>query len=103
MTQAATLPYPAKNLILGRPGMERGLLGCGGIGHRYPVEVGLGLDFVEEIGRASCRERVCQYVSISVVAVSLKKKNNQQRLPHSFAHIDNSKYHTLSSHAQISN
>src|SRR3546814_20877980 len=29
-----------------------------------------------EIGRASCRERVCQYVSISVVAVSLKKKNH---------------------------
>src|SRR3546814_18262631 len=28
-----------------------------------------------EIGRASCRERVCQYVSISVVAVSLKKQN----------------------------
>src|SRR3546814_17651326 len=27
-----------------------------------------------EIGRASCRERVCQYVSISVVAVSLKKQ-----------------------------
>src|SRR3546814_20526036 len=29
-----------------------------------------------EIGRASCRERVCQYVSISVVAVPLKTKNN---------------------------
>src|SRR3546814_14503417 len=28
-----------------------------------------------EIGRASCRESVCQYVSISVVAVSLKKIN----------------------------
>src|SRR3546814_14472261 len=28
----------------------------------------------DEIGRASCRERVCQYVSISVVAVTLKKK-----------------------------
>src|SRR3546814_16890874 len=28
------------------------------------------------IGRASCRERVCQYVEISVVAVSLKKKEN---------------------------
>src|SRR3546814_20050456 len=28
-----------------------------------------------KIGRASCRERVCQYVWISVVAVSLKKKN----------------------------
>src|SRR3546814_18419285 len=27
-----------------------------------------------KIGRASCRERVCQYVSISVVAVSLQKK-----------------------------
>src|SRR3546814_14893696 len=29
-----------------------------------------------EIGRASCRERVCQYVYTSVVAVSLKNKNN---------------------------
>src|SRR3546814_19954346 len=29
-----------------------------------------------EIGRASCRERVCQYVYISVVAVSLKKKRH---------------------------
>src|SRR3546814_13900842 len=29
-----------------------------------------------EIGRASCRERVCQYVYLSVVAFSLKKKNN---------------------------
>src|SRR3546814_14837232 len=28
----------------------------------------------EEIGRASCMERVCQYVSISVGAVSFKKK-----------------------------
>src|SRR3546814_13502655 len=36
-------------------------------------------DFVDrmqrmKIGRASCRERVCQYVKISVVAESLKKK-----------------------------
>src|SRR3546814_15142362 len=30
-----------------------------------------------EIGRASCRERVCQYVSIPVVAVPLKKKQNK--------------------------
>src|SRR3546814_14206044 len=30
-----------------------------------------------EIGRASCRERVCQYVSISVVAVSLQKKKDK--------------------------
>src|SRR3546814_11875945 len=31
---------------------------------------------VGAIGRASCRERVGQYVSISEVAVSLKKKQN---------------------------
>src|SRR3546814_11051087 len=28
----------------------------------------------DQIGSASCRDRVCQYVSISVVAVSFKKK-----------------------------
>src|SRR3546814_16014586 len=28
----------------------------------------------EQIGRASCRERVCQYVEISGVAVTRKKK-----------------------------
>src|SRR3546814_18207477 len=40
------------------------------------TEITLGLQAAlrVEIGRASCRERVCQYVSISVVAVSLKKK-----------------------------
>src|SRR3546814_20223527 len=31
---------------------------------------------VYKIGRASCRDRVCQYVSISVVAVSLNKKES---------------------------
>src|SRR3546814_4521111 len=35
-------------------------------------------DWHLEIGRASCRERVCQYVSISVVAVSLKKQQQKQ-------------------------
>src|SRR3546814_15934421 len=33
-----------------------------------------------EIGRASCRERVGQYVSISGVAVTLKKKNMKVNL-----------------------
>src|SRR3546814_21191832 len=32
-----------------------------------------------EIGRASCRVRVCQYVSISVVGVPLKKKPQQAK------------------------
>src|SRR3546814_17416993 len=31
-----------------------------------------------QIGRASCRERVGQYVKISVVAVTLKKTNNKK-------------------------
>src|SRR3546814_11747987 len=33
---------------------------------------GMNFQITSEIGRASCRERVCQYVSISVVAVSFK-------------------------------
>src|SRR3546814_5151101 len=32
-------------------------------------------DAADQLGRASCRERVCPYVSISVVAVSLTQKN----------------------------
>src|SRR3546814_11519528 len=43
--------------------------------HRDPSD---GRRIIVEIGRASCRERVCQYVSISVVAVSLKKKTNNK-------------------------
>src|SRR3546814_10948425 len=41
--------------------------------------LGLGIGFVGEIGRASCRERVCQYVEVSVVAVSFQKKQKQQK------------------------
>src|SRR3546814_14124996 len=32
---------------------------------------------VLEIGRASCRDRVCQYVLLSVVAVSLNQKTHR--------------------------
>src|SRR3546814_14127082 len=41
--------------------------------HAEGQRAAAGLD---QIGRASCRERVCQYVSISVVAVLLKKNKN---------------------------
>src|SRR3546814_20843706 len=34
----------------------------------------IGYAFAQEIGRASCRERVWQYVKISVAAGPLKKK-----------------------------
>src|SRR3546814_11881701 len=50
-------------------------------GHTYvgpPVACAAALAVQRKIGSASCRERVCQYVSISVVAVSLKKKNHKQ-------------------------
>src|SRR3546814_12973189 len=33
-----------------------------------------------QIGRASCRERVCQYVEISVVAITLKKKKQERKV-----------------------
>src|SRR3546814_19302204 len=44
-------------------------------GRTHPPGVAVPAAVVErEIGRASCRERVCQYVSISVVAASLKQQ-----------------------------
>src|SRR3546814_20972112 len=42
---------------------------------QFPVRIERMND-AEQIGRESCRERVCQYVEISVVAVSLHKKTN---------------------------
>src|SRR3546814_16220302 len=36
-------------------------------------------EFLGQIGRASCRESVCAYVWISVVAVSLKNKKENQK------------------------
>src|SRR3546814_13810209 len=42
------------------------------------VNLGNISNSTKEIGRASCRERVCQYVKISVVAESLKKKDKKQ-------------------------
>src|SRR3546814_14753250 len=47
-----------------------------------PVALALGAAVprseATEIGRSSGRERVCQYVEISVVAVSVKKQNTYQ-------------------------
>src|SRR3546814_15487194 len=38
----------------------------------------LGDNWPREIGRATCRDSVCQYELIAVVAVSLKKHNKKQ-------------------------
>src|SRR3546814_13092385 len=44
------------------------------ISYRLPVASAQVKSAIRQIGRASCRERECQYVYLSVVAVSLKKK-----------------------------
>src|SRR3546814_17547090 len=57
MARVSIFPLPGALLL---PGMELPL-------HIFEPRY-------KEIGRASCRERVCQYVYLSVHAVSLKKK-----------------------------
>src|SRR3546814_21142084 len=69
------------------------------------TEMTLGMK-PEEIGRASCRERVCQYVSISVIAVSLQKtsekisiicRSNYRRNHLKTYTLDSTKQHYISS------
>src|SRR3546814_18761425 len=45
-----------------------------------------------QLGSASCRERVCQYVSISVFAVALNKKSTQSDRPIGI-HVNTVKLH----------
>src|SRR3546814_18135628 len=60
---------------VGRPAQP--VFGAVLLDHREPALID------EQIGRASCRERVCPYVYISVVAVSLKKnKIKRQQSTH---------------------
>src|SRR3546814_18319220 len=60
-------PHPARPRGI-RPPLDQPGNGEGE-GHRETHIAGV------EIGRASCRDRVCQFVEISVVAVSLQKTN----------------------------
>src|SRR3546814_20313889 len=53
-----------------------------------------------EIGRASCRERVCQYVSISVVAVSVKTQNITPDKTHTLVYQSSVKTKMSSWHSQ---
>src|SRR3546814_20350530 len=65
--------------ILGTAGQCAWIQWRAGVGQRIVMQcTGDQVPQLIQIGRASCRERVWQYVSISVVAVSLKKtkKNN---------------------------
>src|SRR3546814_19352693 len=49
-----------------------------GVDHSLLHQLQLSKDSLDQIGRASCRERVCQYVYISVVAGALQKKEKGQ-------------------------
>src|SRR3546814_15694272 len=60
----------------------------GAVGSHVAGYNGSAIGVVYKIGRASCRERVCQYVYISVVAVSLKKTEQ----PKSTSYTGNSIY-----------
>src|SRR3546814_10962844 len=60
-----TIRYYQRRGLLDTPARSGGDGWGGGI-RRYGED--------DQIGRASCRERVCQYGSISVVAVSLTTK-----------------------------
>src|SRR3546814_11813503 len=59
--------------------MDR-LLASGAVQFGVEIPSGFGRDLLRggrpslQLGRASCRERVCQYVEVSLVAGSLKKK-----------------------------
>src|SRR3546814_13663640 len=79
--------YLPGTAILHQPDVPAGGLPMSGDGAlpfllatRAQVLVGLhGLaEHRQEIGRASCRERVCQYVLISVVPASLKKTHYKE-------------------------
>src|SRR3546814_11314787 len=59
----------------GRPGHCSGNKRNGQSGARHVASILPAAPIGDaEIGRASCRDRVCQYGSVSVVGVSLKKK-----------------------------
>src|SRR3546814_19121383 len=60
-------------------GQGEGDLAAGGVGKaRGGQERRLGRRRIPEIGRPSCRKRLCQYVEITVVAGYVKKKQTSQ-------------------------
>src|SRR3546814_12192460 len=50
------------------------------VSHAAPKRKGAPVITTDEIGRASCRERVCQYVSSSVGADTLRKTKTSRHI-----------------------
>src|SRR3546814_18560684 len=72
---------PAGEVDAGRPRAGEPCDLGGAAGGQHPAAErrhGLGEAEPRELGRASCRDRVCQAVSISVVGVTLKKKKSME-------------------------
>src|SRR3546814_18696243 len=88
---ASPAPWVARFAPLAAPGGSVLDLACGGgrhgrlfLGRGHAVcflDIDLAgvADLAGQIGRAACRERVCQYVSILVVTVALKKTNRTNK------------------------
>src|SRR3546814_13569373 len=75
-SQERRKPLPRERQAASRPGFVpdaklRDNYCTARFSHSGPVQPDLPM----QIGRATCRERVCTYVWISVVAVARKKKN----------------------------
>src|SRR3546814_7751358 len=71
--QTCALPICGLDQVLGRLEAQAGQLSHDLDDLDLLATVGVEDDVELETGRASCRERVCQYVLISVVAVSVTK------------------------------
>src|SRR3546814_13454149 len=75
--------WTLSKLLRGQGGTEKQAAAAAAANARFVllnaavIQPALPLDLRGQIGRASCRGSVCQYVLISVVAVALKKKKQK--------------------------
>src|SRR3546814_20938433 len=77
----ADIAHPAGSTPSGRDDILNALLSLGYSSSESPAalkKLPPGVDVAEEIGRATSGGRVLQYVLISVVAGSFRKKNNKR-------------------------
>src|SRR3546814_12332393 len=93
VAQQPARQHPASERAVARLAQQRIVERLGFMPVRRCPVVPVGMDLGEyrlqahraarvKIGRASCRERVCQYVSISVVAASLYQKHTNVTTQH---------------------